>query len=202
MIKAVLFDADGVLFEATELHRVSLNQALAKYGYTITDEEHFSFYNGLPTKVKLEQLTKDKGLPKCLHEEIEQLKQDITLEEIPKIIVPNQQIIQALQFLKDKGIICGICSNAREKSVYRMATAGDIAHFFKIILGNECVANNKPAPDIYLYGAKLLEIPISNCAIVEDSPNGLKAAYAANPGVVLKVRNPGDVKIDLFKDVV
>lgn len=59
-IKLVLFDMDGVLIDAREWHYDALNKALELFGYTITRQEHENFYDGLPTKVKLEHLSKEK----------------------------------------------------------------------------------------------------------------------------------------------
>ena len=64
MIKLILFDLDGVLVEAKEIHYNTLNQALKEIDekYIITDAEHLSIYDGLKTTQKLELLTKNKGL--------------------------------------------------------------------------------------------------------------------------------------------
>ena len=64
MIKLVIFDLDGVLVDARELHYEALNRALAGLGFTITRDEHLSTYDGLPTTKKLELLTENKGLQK------------------------------------------------------------------------------------------------------------------------------------------
>jgi phosphoglycolate phosphatase-like HAD superfamily hydrolase len=56
-VKAIVFDLDGVLFEARDLHRIALDRALVQYSYPpISDQDHLSVYNGLPTKTKLKML--------------------------------------------------------------------------------------------------------------------------------------------------
>ena len=69
MIKLIIFDLDGVLVDARELHYQALNRALEHFGqeYVIKREEHLSTYDGLPTSKKLNMLTKNKNLPKKLH---------------------------------------------------------------------------------------------------------------------------------------
>ena len=78
MIKAVIFDLDGVLVDAREIHYEALNKALERFSYTITREEHLSTYDGLPTKKKLALLTEKKGLPQELYDSIWKAKQEET----------------------------------------------------------------------------------------------------------------------------
>jgi beta-phosphoglucomutase-like phosphatase (HAD superfamily) len=59
-IKAIIFDLDGVLVDATEWHYEALNRALGLFGYTIARYEHLTTYNGLPTRKKLEMLRREK----------------------------------------------------------------------------------------------------------------------------------------------
>ena len=70
MIKLVIFDLDGVLVDARELHYQALNEALSDIDpkYTIHRAEHLSTYDGLSTTKKLKMLTDDKGLPEDTRE--------------------------------------------------------------------------------------------------------------------------------------
>ena len=65
MVKLVIFDLDGVLISAKNIHYEALNTAIGSIGkqYIITKDEHLNFYDGLKTTSKLDKLTKDKGLP-------------------------------------------------------------------------------------------------------------------------------------------
>ena len=67
--KLVIFDLDGVLVEAKNIHYDALNEALGEQ-YTISWAEHLSTYDGLKTNQKLEMLSERKGLPTELHKEI------------------------------------------------------------------------------------------------------------------------------------
>ena len=74
MIKAILFDLDGVLIDATDWHYEALDRALSIFGYKISREDHFKIYNGLPTNEKLKLLSERQGLPLGLHPIIKDLK--------------------------------------------------------------------------------------------------------------------------------
>jgi len=82
MIKGIIFDLDGVLVDARELHYEALNRALESYQCTITRDEHLSTYDGLPTKKKLQLLTENKGLSPDVYNDIWKDKQAQTREII------------------------------------------------------------------------------------------------------------------------
>ena len=69
MIKLVIFDLDGVLVEAKQIHYDALNKALGEK-YSISWDEHLSVYDGLKTNQKLDMLTERKDLPIKSHKQI------------------------------------------------------------------------------------------------------------------------------------
>src|SRR5438067_1712025 len=79
-IKAIVFDMDGVLIDAKEWHYEALNRAIGLFGYTISRYDHLVSYDGLPTRRKLEMLTREEGLPTSLHGFLNELKQIYTME--------------------------------------------------------------------------------------------------------------------------
>jgi beta-phosphoglucomutase len=207
-VKAVLFDLDGVLVDACEVHRVALNQALGEVGYTITEEEHYSRYNGRPTRVKLQMLTEQKGFPVELHQQVMDRKQALTLETIPKVIRPNRGTRSLLKVLSDLGLPLACCSNSTRASILAMLEASKIRHLFWTTVANDDCddlgqkVTPKPAPDMYLMGAYSVGVNISQCVIVEDSPVGIQAAQAAHPRRVVVVKDPSEVNLDLLKYIV
>ncbi len=74
MIKLVLFDLDGVLINAKQIHFEALNEALGEYA--ITEKEHLSIYDGHKTRQKLQLLTDLKGLPNQMHDVVFKKKLD------------------------------------------------------------------------------------------------------------------------------
>src|SRR5258708_4810214 len=116
-VKAILFDLDGVLVDATEWHYRALNRALYSIGYEIPRLEHLSIYNGLPTSRKLEILTASKGLPRELHAQIRKLKQRYTREEITQHCAPVPEKQELLRRLRDDGHKLAVCSNSIRESV-------------------------------------------------------------------------------------
>ena len=122
MIKLIIFDLDGVLVDARELHYQALNRALEHFGqeYVIKREEHLSTYDGLPTSKKLNMLTKNKNLPKKLHDEVWQKKQEATQHIINNEMTHDERLRSILRKLKSKGYTVCVASNSIRNSVKLM----------------------------------------------------------------------------------
>ena len=94
-IKLIIFDLDGVLVEAKNIHYDALNDALGD-DYKISWNEHLSIYDGLKTNQKLEMLSEKKGLPIELHNEIWENKQKITLKKLGNLKI-NSYLVSLLR---------------------------------------------------------------------------------------------------------
>lgn len=197
-MRAVLFDADGVLVDACELHYRALNAALAEYGFEIAREEHLAEFNGLPTRTKLQMLTERRGLDPALHDAINRRKQALTAEFIDEAISPDVDKRRLLLRLRENGCRIAVCSNAIASSVERMLDAIGVRDLVDATLGNDQVVRPKPAPDIYLHGAAMLGLSIGSCVIVEDSPVGIRSAEAARPLDIVVVSGPHEVGMALW----
>lgn len=192
-IKAVLFDLDGVLIDATEWHYVALNKALGLFGFNITRYEHLSVYNGLPTRKKLEMLSVEKGLPIDLHGLINRLKQVYTREEILTQCKPTFDKEYMLSRLKVEGYKLAVCSNAIRESVKLMLLQSGILEYFEFVISNEDVVNPKPDPEIYIKAIKQLKCKSDEVLIVEDAPHGVESAKRAG-GKICQVA--GFIEVD------
>src|SRR5688572_2548927 len=120
MIKAVLFDMDGVLIDAKEWHYQALNQVLDLFGMAIDRDAHLATFDGLSTRQKLEILTKTRGFPVGLHEFVNKLKQDRTVELATRLCRPTFHHRFALGRLRQDGLKTAVCSNSVRQSVELM----------------------------------------------------------------------------------
>jgi HAD superfamily hydrolase (TIGR01509 family) len=190
MIKLIIFDLDGVLVEARDIHYHALNRALVEVGqrfdcdifgqqWEISREEHLAKYDGLPTRKKLAMLTKEKGVPKEYHNEIWKEKQRQTEDVIREVIKPKDhiQIANMLKALKEYGYKIYCASNSIKKSIEIMLSSAGYEKYIDGVWSNEDVNHPKPHPEIYMRAMIDAEVRPSETLIVEDSHVGRQAAH-------------------------
>jgi beta-phosphoglucomutase len=197
-IKAILFDMDGVLIDAKEWHYEALNKALELFGFEINRYDHLVTFDGLPTKKKLEILSIEKGLPRLLHEFINELKQDFTMEIIYQKCKPIFFHQYALSKLKNEGYKICVCSNSIRNSIDVMMEKSSLKEYLEFFLSNQDVKEGKPNPEIYIKAIKMLNMNPDECLIVEDNENGVKAANASG-AYVMRVNGVEDVTFHNIK---
>jgi beta-phosphoglucomutase len=195
MIKAVIFDMDGVLIDAREWHYEALNKALALFGFEITRQEHLSTYDGLPTSRKLEMLSDTKRLPRGLHQIINKLKQDFTAEFTLLRCRPQFQHEFALARLREAGLKIAVASNSISETVNLMMRKSNLLPYLDFYLSNEDVQESKPSPEIYLKAIEKLGLKPHEALIVEDNDHGVAAALASGAHL-LRVNDPSEVTFD------
>ena len=178
-IKAVLFDMDGVLVEAKDWHFDALNDALRLFGLEISKVEHLAVYDGLPTRKKLELLSKTRRLPERLHSLINDIKQRRTIEIAFERCRPIFHLQYALARLKVEGYRMAVCSNSVRQTVEVMMDRGGLAPYFELMLSNEDVTQAKPHPEMYLTAMDKLGLSPKECLVVEDNDHGVAAALAS-----------------------
>mgnify|MGYP000249077216 CR=1 FL=1 len=193
-IKAVVFDMDGVLIDAKEWHYHALNRALELFGYSISRADHVTTFDGLPTARKLKMLTAERGLPAGLHNFVNELKQLYTVEQIHLHCRPIFAHEYALSKLRASGLRLAVASNSIRPTVELMMAKSNLASYLDVVLSNQDVRLPKPSPDIYLRAAELLGHPPESCLVVEDNPNGIRAAEAAGCPVLV-VQSVTDVEL-------
>ena len=176
MIKLVIFDLDGVLYDSKEIHFIALNKALSDINpeLVITEAEHLKTYDGLPTNKKLNLLTREKNLDAALHQSIWEKKQEYTQDLIEKIQVNNVLIKNLKRLNKNIKIACA--SNSIKKTVDSVLKSLGIFDIFDVIYSNQDVDNPKPHPQIYWKCMVDFNVLPTETIIVEDSPIGRQGA--------------------------
>ena len=195
-IKFIIFDLDGVLVEAKNMHFDALNEALSEInpGFKIDWSEHLNKYDGLKTYQKLELLSKEKGLPKEIHNQVWERKQQITLGKL-STIEPDPNLIDTLVYLYNEGFKLAVCSNSIRRTCLTVLSKLEIIEYLDLIVSNEDVKNGKPHPEMYWKAISMMSCLPEETLIIEDSPYGLLAA-ARSKSYILRVKNPTEVTTD------
>ena len=177
-IKAVLFDLDGTLIDTEKYYQKVWPEALSHFGYSMTKDMALQLRSlGRPfAPAKFRQwygedfdYNKVRSYRKELFEEV--IKKD------GLHLKPGAEEI--LKWLKEKNVIISTATATDEERTTRYLTnVGLIDYFDKICCATQ-VKEGKPSPDLYIYAAEQVGVPIENCIAVEDAPNGVRSAHAA-----------------------
>jgi len=199
MIKAVIFDMDGVIIDSEPLHyKVFMDYTSRKFGLTISDTEYSQFIG--TTNQHIYSTLKEKyniaGDLTTLIDEYEDKCRDFLLSEAT--IRPIQGVDVLVKNLHQNKIKLALASSSPRKSIDMVLDMFDMNRFFNVKVSGQEVAHSKPAPDIFLRAAELLNICPTECLVFEDSRNGVVAAKAAGMQCIA-FYNPNSGQQDLSR---
>jgi HAD superfamily hydrolase (TIGR01509 family) len=179
MLKALIFDMDGVIIDSEPLYQKANKNTFDKLGISISEEEYNGFVgtNGFYMWSTL----KDKYKLNHSVEELIQMENDGFIEYLNQI--ENHQSIDGINELildldKNK-IIMAIASSSIKRSINAVIDRLRLRKYFKEIVSGEDIKNGKPAPDIFLKASTLINTPPEECLVIEDSRNGVLATKSA-----------------------
>lgn len=187
MIKAVIFDVDGLMIDSERFHFDVLGLLLAKYGKE-PSEAWFEPMIGMDNIEGAEFVIQEAHLPLTPEAYIQE-KYDIMLKLLPEVSKPNPGLLDLLQDLISAGLKLGVASNSFAVYVKIALEALGVIDDFHCILSADDVEKAKPAPDMYLLAANCLDVAPEDCLVLEDSPHGMMAALAAGMACAV-VPNP------------
>jgi len=194
-MRAVLFDVDGVLVDATEWHLEALNFALKPFRLAVSPEQHEREFFGLPTAAKIEMLTERNLLRPEAGRWVLDAKRERFRTIARQRCKPNQERIHLLATLKSMGFALAAISNAVRESVIEMLNFTGLSSFIDIMTCGNDVSKPKPNPEIYLRSMERLGLRPDQCLAIEDGILGVQAAKAAGTKV-LRIKNISEVKLD------
>jgi len=195
MLKAVIFDFDGVLVDSEQIHHKAFNRVLAKFHYQLSSREYYDRFLGLSDEELLRIVDKERHLSLSNQQFGQLLGEKANL--FKEMAATEAGIIEGvpkfLNMLSDGRIPMAICSGALLPEIETILESAGLRNYFEVIVSAEQVERGKPDPEGFLLALKLLNklvrrscggklhksIKPEDCVVIEDSHWGLEAAKAA-----------------------
>lgn len=192
-IRGILFDMDGLVLDSESLYTRFWREAAEALGYTMTVEQSLGM-RSLGKKLGQPYLESLYG-PGIDYTTLRNKRIELMEVYVDQHgIAPKPGIYELLDYMEANGIAAAITSSSPMESIERHLAAVNLLHRFQKFCSGHNIPNGKPAPDIYLLGAKELGLKPEECLALEDSPTGVLSAYRAGclPVMIPDLDQPGE----------
>ena len=196
MIRAVIFDMDGVIAETEYVHIEAEKQTMLKYGIRISEDDLHE-YTGTTAKLMFTKLIRKYDL-NTTFEEMFRVKEKILFKLLEEGVQPTKGVVDLLLELRKRKVKLAVASSSHRKMIEYVLKKLEITDFLDSVVGAEDIKRSKPDPEIFQISAKRLKVKAEECLVVEDSKLGVEAAKRAGMKCLGYV-NPSSGKQDLSK---
>ncbi len=178
MIRAIIFDLDGVVVNSEPVHQRLENELYRELGLDLSDELKRSI-------VGTSAVDAWKMIGKLYHldktpEELLLLGRGRYLAEVRKGLVPlSEGAHDLIRLFQSNDYLLLLASSATSRTITEVLKWHKLEKMFSLFVGGDQVAHSKPDPEIFLTAAKKAGMDSSECLVIEDASNGVKAARAA-----------------------
>ena len=177
--KAIIFDLDGVLTDTSEYHYKAWKRLADDEGIPFTKEENDKYLRGVARRESLMYIIRGRTYSEAQIQEMMDRKNRYYIEMVesmtPKDLVAGGR--ELLGEIREAGIKVAIASASKNcRTVLKLL---DIISYMDGIADGNSVVNSKPAPDIFVYAAGLVQINTPDCLGVEDADAGIEAIKTA-----------------------
>ncbi len=196
MIKAVIFDLDGVLIDSAALVVKVRREVLAEHGVDIdaVPDPYQQGHMGSSTKNILAAVKQHLGVAINESAYSDNFTEKIKRGLVDRGATADPKLLDFLVDLKEHNIVCALATASRSGSLQVKMDILQIQKFFRTMVTADDVSAHKPAPDLYLEAMKRLSLTPQECLVIEDSSAGIDAGVAAGCKVI------GFTKYSLHKE--
>lgn len=181
-IQAVIFDMDGVIVDSEPLHERAYREIFREMGYGDAHGIHFPDYYGKTDRALWVDFIA-RHRPRQSIDELLAWKQQRLID----LLRDEEPVFEKLPDLVEKLAArypLAVASGSAHPVIDEVLAIRQLRRFFSVLVSSTDVPQGKPAPDIFLRAAALLEVPPARCVVVEDSIAGVEGALAAGMRVV------------------
>ncbi len=177
--QAIIFDLDGVLTDTSEYHYQSWKRLADEEGSPFTRQENDEHLRGVSRRESLTYVLKGRQVSEAQFQELMERKNSYYHELIKQmtptdLVAGGRVLLQEIRQASMKVAVASGSKNCRTVLEYL-----DILDLLDGVADGYSVANGKPAPDIFVYAAGMLNVPTTDCLVVEDADAGIESAKAA-----------------------
>ena len=186
MIKAVIFDLDGVLIDSAALVVKTRREVLASHGVDIDDvpDPHEQGHMGSSTKNILAAVKQHLDVSIDEKAYSDNFTEKIRKGLMDSNVTVDPALLDFLADLKEHDVTCAIATASRSGSLQVKMDILKIQNYFKTMVTADDVSAHKPAPDLYLEAIKRLSLQPSECIVIEDTSAGIASGVAAGCKVI------------------
>lgn len=195
MLKAILFDFNGVIINDEPIHKQLIDEILLGENLRPCEGEFQKFCLGRSDRACLSDLLYSRGrvvtkeyLDKLIENKTKAYRQKLDqIENLPIYL----DLVDFLTKIQEKGLKIGLVTGSLRSEVELVLDRANLASYFNVIVAGDDIKTSKPQPDGYLLALERLnrldfnlQLQPSNCLVIEDSPAGIQAAKKAGMQVV------------------
>lgn len=198
MVKAAIFDLDGLLVDTEVVSYRILREILAQFGHPFALEEYTRAFCGKPERDNAAHLVEAYGLPWTAAEALERIFQrEEELHAQGVALKPGARAL--LDYLKKTGRKIALASSSTRDRAMALLDQHQIGEYFQAFVFAGDIARGKPAPDVFWKACEKLGEAPEDCLVLEDSEAGVRAAHAAGIPVlcVPDLKRPPQPVLDL-----
>ena len=192
MLKAVIFDMDGVLIDSEPVHYQANKEIMEEFGYSL-DYEYYKGFIGSTLTHMWETLKKKYDIKKDI-KELNAMSEKYSRDVVKRdgyINIPGA--CELVKMFNKNGIKLAVASSSSAYIIEDVLNSLDIKEYFDAVVSGENIKNPKPAPDIFLAAAEKIGVSPEECIVIEDSANGVNGAQKAGMTAVGYINpNSGD----------
>jgi beta-phosphoglucomutase len=173
-----LFDMNGVIVDDEHLHEQATKATLLNHGYVCTAADYKQYFAGRTRDAGMKQFGQANSATYDYLQLAEE--KDAAYQMLAKHgVLPVQHVVDFIGHLTSVGTRMAVVTGAPRKEAKHFLELFDIADHFSQIITGEDITLSKPHPEGYLKAAAMLQVPPELCVVVEDAPNGVRAAKRA-----------------------
>ncbi len=183
MIKAVIFDLDGIIIDTEVISYQMYKNIARQYGYEFTLDNYIQNYSGRTLVNNINRIIKEFDLPTTYDEAMNYLltHENSTNDHGFEL---KEGVKELLEYLKDNNYKIILATSSMKERALNALKQHDIDQYFDDMVFGPEVEHAKPYPDIFLKAIEKAGVEVDEGLVLEDSESGIQAAYSGNIPVI------------------